>query len=99
MATELVILTSLSRFLLLLIMLVAVVKIVLMSKDSLVCYYQTRDDGTVKWDRRMKPCRAEISVEKGYCSTVGKNTCYVLIEAYDGNGNGFGSDSAYYSIK
>lgn len=67
--------------------------------EALTCYYQTRDDGTVKWDRRMKPCRTDITVEKGYCSTVGKNTCYVLIEAYDGNGNGLGSDSAYYSIQ
>lgn len=67
--------------------------------EALTCYYQTRDDGTVKWDRRMKPCRTEISVEKGYCSTVGKNTCYIVVEAYDGNGNGLGSDSAYYSIQ
>ena len=65
----------------------------------MICYYQTRDDGTVKWDRRMKPCRTELTVERGYCSTVGKNTCYVLVEAYDGNGNGLGSDSAYYSIQ
>lgn len=67
--------------------------------EALTCYYQTRDNGEVKWDRRMKPCRTEISVEKGYCSTVGKNTCYIVVEAYDGNGNGFGSDSAYYSIQ
>lgn len=68
-------------------------------KDALTCYYQIRDDGTVKWDRRMKPCRTEISVEKEYCSTVGKNTCFVRVEAYDGSGNGLGSDEAYYSIK
>lgn len=69
------------------------------SSQAITCYYQVRDSGTVIWDRRMKPCRDTITVEPGYCRTVGKDTCYVRVEAYAGDASASAFDEAYYSIQ
>lgn len=69
------------------------------SSQAITCYYQVRDSGSVIWDRRMKPCRDTITVEPSYCKTVGKDTCYVRVEAYAGDASASAFDEAYYSIR
>ena len=69
------------------------------SSQAITCYYQVKDSGATIWDRRMKPCRETITVEPGYCKTVGKDTCFVRVEAYSGDGSTGAIDEAYYSIK
>lgn len=69
------------------------------SSQAITCYYQVRDSGSVTWDRRMKPCRETITVEPSYCKTVGKDACFVRVEAYAGDASSSALDEAYYSIK
>lgn len=69
------------------------------SSEVLTCYYSLKDDGKLTWDRRMKPCRAELPVSADHCKTAGANTCQVSVEAWSAAGNLLGTDSASYGIQ
>ena len=69
------------------------------NKDGFICYYQVKDNGGTTWDRRMRPCKTEFSVNKEYCSTVGKNTCFVHVDAANQDNSLTSTDEAYYSIQ
>lgn len=69
------------------------------NQDAFICYYQVRDNGAVTWDRRMKPCKTEFTVEPGYCKTAGKNTCFVHVDASNQDGSQVSNGEAYYSIQ
>lgn len=69
------------------------------SSQAITCYYQVRDSSSVIWDRRMKPCRETITIEPSYCKTVGRDTCFVRVEAYAGDASASAIDEAYYNIK
>jgi hypothetical protein len=69
------------------------------NQDAFVCYYQVRDNGAVTWDRRMRPCKTEFTVEPGYCKTAGKNTCFVHVDASNQDSSVVSNDETYYSIQ